>query len=382
MCITTRTLNIYQNIFTPSASIVSPFNTLSCKTPTLVLTNNSKTKIPSNQPPLLPPTLPVVGHVWMGPPPSNSLGASTTYTAMYPGTYTITAKDLNNGCLSDATYEIKDGFIFPQLQSTDVSAVLDCGKDATIALVVTSATTDVLSYTWTPVSGAETSTLNGKPFLITNLPGTYPVLIENLTSGCVINAEGDVTTNNNMTASFSTSVQKGTAPLVVNLTNNSSTGAGDTSKIASVFNFGNGSSSTFSYNTKSSVTYTAPGTYTITLYSNKGSCLSSTQKIIVVDAASSYTVPNIFTPNNDGINDLFFIRSSNMKSFKIVIFDRTGNIVYQNKEDVGTSKEITWDGTTESGSAVPSGLYFYVLQAIKADGTTDKDIKGTLTLTR
>jgi gliding motility-associated-like protein len=301
---------------------------------------------------------------------------------MYPGTYTITAKDLNNGCLSDATYEIKDGFIFPQLQSTDVSAVLDCGKDATITLVVTSATTDVLSYTWTPVSGAETSTLNGKPFLITNLPGTYPVLIENLTSGCVINAEGDVTTNNNMTASFSTSVQKGTAPLVVNLTNNSSTGAGDTSKIASVFNFGNGSSSTFSYNTKSSVTYTAPGTYTITLYSNKGSCLSSTQKIIVVDAASSYTVPNIFTPNNDGINDLFFIRSSNMKSFKIVIFDRTGNIVYQNKEDVGTSKEITWDGTTESGSAVPSGLYFYVLQAIKADGTTDKDIKGTLTLTR
>lgn len=382
LCITTRTINIYQNIFTPSASIVSPFNTLSCKNPTLVLTNNSKTKIPANTPPLLPPTLPVIGYVWMGPPPSNSLGASTTYTAQYPGTYTITAKDLNNGCVADGVIEIKDGFIFPQFESTDVKAVLDCGKDATISLVVTSATTDPLSYTWTPVSGAETSTLNGKPFLITNLPGTYPVLIENLTSGCIINAEGDVTTNNNMTASLTVNTLKGTAPLTIDIKNLASTGAGDTSKIASIINYGNGSSATFSYNSSTSTTYNSPGTYTITVYSSKGSCLASTQKIIVVDAASSYTVPNIFTPNNDGVNDLFFIRSLNMKSLKIVIFDRTGNIVYQNKSEIGNDKEIIWDGKTPSGTELPPGTYFYILQATKADGKSDTDIKGTITLTR
>ncbi|MFZ9295241.1 MAG: gliding motility-associated C-terminal domain-containing protein [Bacteroidia bacterium] len=110
--------------------------------------------------------------------------------------------------------------------------------------------------------------------------------------------------------------------------------------------------------------------------------MASTQKIIVVDAASSYTVPNIFTPNNDGVNDVFFIRSLNMKSLKIVIFDRTGNIVYQNKSEIGNDKEIIWDGKTPSGTELPAGTYFYILQATKADGKSDTDIKGTITLTR
>lgn len=75
---------------------------------------------------------------------------------------------------------------------------------------------------------------------------------------------------------------------------------------------------------------------------NRHGCSSSTTQTIYVDLF----VPNVFTPNNDGVNDVF------MKSYDLKIFDRSGIELYN-----GTNG---WDGTYKGVNAPPD-TYFYIL---------------------
>jgi len=67
-------------------------------------------------------------------------------------------------------------------------------------------------------------------------------------------------------------------------------------------------------------------------------------------------IPDVFTPNNDGINDLFYITYLPEGSI-LKIYNRWGNIVYENG-----SYHNDWDGTMGAGQKVSDGTYFYFLQ--------------------
>ncbi|MBL0071107.1 MAG: gliding motility-associated C-terminal domain-containing protein [Bacteroidetes bacterium] len=68
-------------------------------------------------------------------------------------------------------------------------------------------------------------------------------------------------------------------------------------------------------------------------------------------------MPNIFTPNNDGVNDVFEVGAAGACSpERITIFNRWGNSIF---ETSGQNK--FWDGKS-NGNPVPSGVYFYVIQ--------------------
>jgi len=54
----------------------------------------------------------------------------------------------------------------------------------------------------------------------------------------------------------------------------------------------------------------------------------------------------VFTPNNDGTNDLFFVKAANLSEITVVIFDRWGHKVY---ELTSTTGNIEWDGKKSSG---------------------------------
>lgn len=85
-------------------------------------------------------------------------------------------------------------------------------------------------------------------------------------------------------------------------------------------------------------------------------------------------VPNVFTPNNDGVNDYFMIpKSYNVSSFNVI--NRWGNMVFS-----WQSGEKKWDGRDMSNNEVSEGVYFYILEI----GGCDKDysIQGSLTLLR
>jgi len=70
-------------------------------------------------------------------------------------------------------------------------------------------------------------------------------------------------------------------------------------------------------------------------------------------------VPSGFTPNGDGINDLFIIPGmSGYTSIRLTIFNRYGNLVYESDQ-----YENDWDGTSsKNGGELPDGTYFYVLE--------------------
>lgn len=93
---------------------------------------------------------------------------------------------------------------------------------------------------------------------------------------------------------------------------------------------------------------------------------------------SSLIIPNVFTPNGDGANDVFFLNVTSMAEIDIHISDRWGHIVY---ELVSRSGNIEWNGKNQAGQEVADGVYMYTLKATGKDGKT-YDYHGNITLVR
>lgn len=86
--------------------------------------------------------------------------------------------------------------------------------------------------------------------------------------------------------------------------------------------------------------------------------------ITVTIAESDMKVPNAFSPNGDGVNDVFLITHKSLVSFHAVIFNRWGQQLYEfGLEDIDKG----WDGTAH-GKQMPVGVYFIVIEAKGADG--------------
>ena len=92
---------------------------------------------------------------------------------------------------------------------------------------------------------------------------------------------------------------------------------------------------------------------------------------------SKLEVPNAFSPNDDGVNDIFKVKEGykSIISFKAMIFDRWGKKLYEWTDLAGG-----WDGTS-GGSKVPDGSYYLNIQARGADGKK-YNIKKVITLLR
>lgn len=81
-------------------------------------------------------------------------------------------------------------------------------------------------------------------------------------------------------------------------------------------------------------------------------------------AQNIVTIPNIFTPNDDGDNDVFRIRDAEaFDELTCTIFNRYGEPVYRFYGLNGS-----WDGYTHAGVKVSAGVYFVLLEASASDG--------------
>ena len=87
-------------------------------------------------------------------------------------------------------------------------------------------------------------------------------------------------------------------------------------------------------------------------------------------------VANIFTPNGDGVNDIFQLRGQNIESVDFWITDRWGRMMF-----VGNSLTATWDGKL-NGNDVPDGVYFIGLHYKYVDEIEFHDDGMSLTLMR
>ncbi|MFD2247682.1 gliding motility-associated C-terminal domain-containing protein [Pontibacter ruber] len=97
--------------------------------------------------------------------------------------------------------------------------------------------------------------------------------------------------------------------------------------------------------------------------------------IAVIEQPLRLLVPSAFTPNGDGLNDVLVVKGKFFENFRITIYNRTGNVVYQ-----GNDRNNGWDGTFE-GREMPADAYAYEITYTTQDGTP-KRRTGTVTLLR
>ena len=113
-------------------------------------------------------------------------------------------------------------------------------------------------------------------------------------------------------------------------------------------------------------------TYTI-IASDTNGCRTTDNITIIVDFDNVIFVPNIFSPNGDGANDILFVRGKGVAQLKFFVYDRWGEKVFET-----TSLDIGWDGTFR-GKDMNKAVFVYYLEATFIDG---KEVtqKGDITL--
>ena len=102
--------------------------------------------------------------------------------------------------------------------------------------------------------------------------------------------------------------------------------------------------------------------------------IADTIHVIVQDNHTLY-IPNAFTPNGDGINDVFFVFGKQINYFHLQIFDRWGEKVFESDDE-----NQGWDGTYK-GAIQPAGVFVYMLD-ISFLGTNSETHKGSISLIR
>lgn len=86
-------------------------------------------------------------------------------------------------------------------------------------------------------------------------------------------------------------------------------------------------------------------------------------------------IPNTFTPNNDGKNDIFFAYGNSISKFTMKVYNQWGQLLFESQ-----SVLTGWDGT-HKGKPQPNGAYVYYIEVTFENGSSKK-LKGTITLLR
>jgi len=121
-------------------------------------------------------------------------------------------------------------------------------------------------------------------------------------------------------------------------------------------------------NTKETITYVLSVTDT-------NGCISTDDIIINVDLTNLIFIPDIFSPNGDGNNDVLYMRSKGIENFRFAIYDRWGEKVFET-----TAKNVGWDGTFRGKSMSSAVFVYYVTGSFTNGGEINE--KGHVALVR
>jgi gliding motility-associated-like protein len=334
-------------------------------------------------------------------------GSGNTATGLAPGTYTCTITDAN-GCQLVSTAVLtntgtpvsahvavsgpltfcsggnvilvasggttyswsngvtKDSLVVTSSGTYSVTVSNGCGTaDTSIQVVVNSVPVAVISgnksicagdSTLLAASGGNTySWSNGmtSSSIYVSAQGTYSVTAYNSCGSSTTQVTVNV---NQVTVSCVADTTSGYAAFTVHFSSTSSPSASTWS-----WNFGD---STTASGATATHTYTSSGTFTavLTVTDSNGCQARASVLITVSDIVSWIIIPNVFTPNDDGVNDLFQISSMGITDFNLKIFDRWGVEI---AELIAPNQG--WDGRTSGGVKVSNGTYYYILKANASD---------------
>ena len=283
-----------------------------------------------------------------------------TIQNMGPGNYCITVTDSNSCDTSICILLTEPAMIQFQTVIQNEGCEGSCSGSVQLA---PSGGSRPYSYSWNTIPVQSDSIAKQ---LCT---GSYFATITDL-HGCSISTDTSVVgTNTSIHAAFTASDTIGYAPVDIGFT---FSGYGATTY---AWDFGNGSNSTspapFAH-------YNDAGIYIVLLTINSGlpdNCTDTVSVRIILDGPSKIKVPNAFSPNNDGYNDVFRVESVSLSELDVIIMDRWGKKIFEFNTIDGF-----WDGNL-SGQQAPDGVYYYILKAQGLDGKELTD-QGSVTLVR
>ena len=231
-----------------------------------------------------------------------------------------------------------------------------CTPNSGTATTTPSGGTGPYSYVWQP-GGQTTQTITGLA------PGSYTVTVTDAT-GCAIGSDTVV-------------VPQGTGPTASFLLNPSPVASfpgtlcmTDQTPGGTAWNwFVNGNP----VSTSSSYCYTIPdtGQICVTLFVQDSlGCADSASQCVTVLGESIISIPNVFTPNNDGSNDVFEVTWTGLTGLECKIYDRWGVMIYEWNGLTGK-----WDGRTTSGKPATDGVYYWIVTATTQQGQV-KELSG------
>ncbi|MDB5242795.1 MAG: hypothetical protein JWP57_3420 [Spirosoma sp.] len=262
------------------------------------------------------------------------------------GTYTVSAKN-PSGCENSDTIQVRE---LPKinLRATTTSPTACTSADGTITLLPNP--TGVYSYIWTrPEGGLLTGTSSRQTSLA---QGTYKVQVTDSVYAC--KADTSFTLNPPLPPAF-------------NLTKEASLCLGDNGKAQLVAN-GPGN---LAYRwigrpeTTGTITVDAIGSYQVQVTDPRG-CTATAAALVVNLCEPRVSIPDAFTPNNDGLNDVLQVFAAYVSDYEFRIYNRWGELIF-----VSTNPDQRWDGTYR-GVAYPSMLYPYVV-SFKSESFPDRE---------
>jgi gliding motility-associated-like protein len=278
---------------------------------------------------------------------NNQAGGTYTFTSstpcVVPYVYTVTVNPIVTPTFSFGTFQsVCIGSVAPILPTSSIEGVAGTWSPS----VVDNQNTG--TYTFTPAAGqcANTTTLN---YEVNPVPSVTVRADTTVYDGAIIPSFSFTTTNGGL----------------VQWTNSN----------AAIGLAASGNGNVPSFTAVNMTNDPVKGMITATPYVN--GCLGSAQTYMVnvLPLNKDVFVPNVFSPNGDGKNDILYAYGNYIDKIEMRIFNQWGQ-----EMAVITTKSQGWDGRFK-GTPQPVGVYVYVLKAVLSNGNTVNK-KGSITLVR
>lgn len=274
-------------------------------------------------------------------------------TDLFPGTYAVTVTD-RFGCSNSGTYSVQQPDPLKIGLRTEI--LVNCNTRTVDNRVVAEVSGGFggYRYEWSRGNG------NGAENIVSE-PGRLTLFVTD-DRGCQLEKSVDITIPELGEADFdftSASIVRDGAPAANDPVSFFDGSFGDI--IDWAWDFGDGFDSR---EVDPIHTYSAPGTYTVTLVITDGSgCTSLKTEIIEITEGYRIMIPDAFTPNGDGNNDFFRPRLLGLEKVQLLVFNTWGELIF-NTDDVQTPG---WDGTIR-GKPAENGNYVYKLVGLSFNG--------------
>ncbi|MEO0897047.1 MAG: gliding motility-associated C-terminal domain-containing protein [Bacteroidota bacterium] len=298
---------------------------------------------------------------WNGEAPNNDLSR----TNLPAGLHFVSVTD-QFGCEQIEFFTIDEPADGMEIMLAEAQAST-CGQDNGILEISTNPAVGPYTYTWTGLP-QETG-----PRIVNVAGGLYEVSVENA-AGCLSTFSYELEENKSVEARIGANPQIKSFMVLPdgNLTlTNQSVGATSFS-----WDFGDGSAVSNEENPVH--TYDEEGTFTLTFIASDatGTCSDTLQRTFSVIPVEKLEVADSFTPNGDGINDIFKLGNPNFQQVDMVIVDRWGRPIRRI-----LPSQRGWDGKDNKGIGVAAGTYAYTAQVRFSSGGSTT-ISGTILLLR